>query len=326
MDRIAQLKPDLVTLDVEMPDMNGLDVLQSVNKRALDVGVIMISSPGQQSRENTVRALELGAFDFLLKPDGGSMETSKAAIERGLGAMVKAYGHRREIQTRLRGGGISMPSVQASVAVPRTVHKTDGVTMTARPEMVLIGVSTGGPDALTKVLPQLPEDMGVPVFIVQHMPPLFTQSLAASLDAKCAIKVKEAGDRETACANTAYIAPGGKQMKIIRGMDGSKVIVTTDDPPENNCRPSVDYLFRSAAAAFPGLSTAVIMTGMGSDGTMGLKALKDRGCYSIAQDEPSCVVFGMPKGAIEAGVVDLVVPLESIAREICRSLKRHAVC
>ena len=140
--------------------------------------------------------------------------------------------------------------------------------------MVVIGISTGGPDALTRMLTSLPGDIGVPLLIVQHMPPMFTRSLAESLDAKCALHVKEARHREMVEANTVYIAPGGKQMKVTRGIDGAKVIVITDDPPENNCRPSADYLFWSAAVSFPGLVTAVIMTGMGNDGTKGLTLMR----------------------------------------------------
>jgi two-component system chemotaxis response regulator CheB len=187
--------------------------------------------------------------------------------------------------------------------------------------LVLIGVSTGGPGALAKVVPALPADLGAPVFIVQHMPAMFTQPLAASLDKKSAIRVKEAQEGETAQANCAYIAPGGSHMKLSAGTKGEIIIRITGDPPENGCRPAVDYLFRSVALQFPGRSIATILTGMGSDGTEGLRMLRRGGCFSIAQDEASCVVFGMPKEAIQAGLVDIVAPLESVAASIIRSLR-----
>jgi two-component system chemotaxis response regulator CheB len=187
--------------------------------------------------------------------------------------------------------------------------------------MVLIGVSTGGPGALAKLVPALPGDLGAPVFIVQHMPAMFTGALAESLDKKSALRVKEAEDGEVAEKNHAYLAPGGRQMKLAAGPKGEVILRITDDPAENGCRPAVDYLFRSAALHFPGRSVAAILTGMGADGTDGLRMLKRSGCFSIAQDEASCVVFGMPKEAIQAGVVDTVAPLEMIGSAIVHSVR-----
>jgi two-component system chemotaxis response regulator CheB len=186
---------------------------------------------------------------------------------------------------------------------------------------VLIGVSTGGPGALAKLVPALPGDLGAPIFIVQHMPALFTQALAESLNKKSAIRVKEARDGEAAQKNYAYVAPGGRQMKLTAGPKGEIILCITDDPAENGCRPAVDYLFRSAALHFPGRSVAAILTGMGNDGTDGLRMLKRGGCFSIAQDEASCVVFGMPKEAIQAGVVDTVAPLDMIGAAIVHSVR-----
>ncbi len=187
--------------------------------------------------------------------------------------------------------------------------------------MVLIGVSTGGPAALARVVPALPADLGVPVFIVQHMPALFTAPLAASLGKKSALPVKEAEDGEVAESNRVYLAPGGRHMKLAPNARGAIVVRITDDPPENNCKPAVDYLFRSVALGFPGTATAVVMTGMGNDGAAGLQMLKRSGCYTIAQDEASCVVFGMPREAINTGAVDVVAPLEQIAASIVRSVR-----
>lgn len=191
----------------------------------------------------------------------------------------------------------------------------------SKSEIVGIGISTGGPNALTRMIPMLPGSLKAPVLIVQHMPPLFTASLANSLNAKSALHVKEAEEGDTIEAGKIYIAPGGKQMKIIAGADGiTRKIKITDDPPENSCKPSVDYLFRSIAQYYVGRSTGVIMTGMGSDGSKGLVQMKNNGSFVIAQNEETCTVYGMPKEPIESGIADVVVPLEKIAEEIMKTV------
>jgi len=323
MGRMAALQPDLVTLDIEMPEMNGIEVLEAMAAAGIKAGVIMLSALTVHGGEMTVRALELGAFDFLTKPEGGGMEANLAHLREQLVPMVRAFERRCEIRTIL-GGGASrsapevIPPPQAPVAGPDRPAR--GLRRSG-PPLVLIGVSTGGPSALAKLLPSLPADLGAPVFIVQHMPALFTRPLADSLDKKSAIRVEEARDGEVARPNCAYMAPGGRQMKLVPGPAGEIVLRITDDPPEKGCRPAADYLFRSAALHFPGRSVAAILTGMGGDGTEGLRMLKRGGCFSIAQDEASCVVFGMPKEAIQAGVVDTVAPLEMIAAAIVRSVR-----
>jgi two-component system chemotaxis response regulator CheB len=318
--RIAELKPDLVTLDIEMPEMNGIEVLQAMGAGGLNVGSIVLSAVTTRGGEMTVRALELGAFDFLTKPDCGGASENIAVLRSRLLPMIRAFERRREIRTILNGGvaGGSQRPLKETVPVPASPPRP---MRRSGPPYVLIGVSTGGPISLGKMLPALPDDLGAPVFIVQHMPAHFTGPMAASLAAKSSIRVREATDGEPAVANCAYIAPGGTQMKLAPGPKGEILIRITDDPPENNCKPAVDYLFRSAALHFPGRATAAILTGMGNDGTAGLRMLKRGGCYAIAQDEPSCVVFGMPKEAILAGVVDAVEPLDRIASVITRSVR-----
>jgi two-component system, chemotaxis family, protein-glutamate methylesterase/glutaminase len=308
---MAELRPDLLTLDIEMPEMNGIEVLQAMQAASLKAGVIVISSLTVRGGEMTVRALELGAFDFLAKPQGGTREENVALLRDRLLPMVRAFERRHEIRSLLQGRASCPASPVALAPAPRRTG----------PPLVLIGVSTGGPAALAKVVPALPANLGAPVFIVQHMPAPFTRSLAASLAAKSAIAVKEAEDGEHARANCAYVAPGGRQMKLAPGPRGETIVRITDDPPENNCKPAVDYLFRSAALHFPGRSIAAILTGMGSDGTLGMRMLKRSGCSSIAQDEASCVVFGMPKEAIQAGVIDTIAPLDSVADAIIRRVR-----
>jgi len=319
--RMEALRPDLVTLDIEMPEMNGLEVLEAMRSGGLDAGVIVLSAHTGKGGELTMRALELGAFDFLTKPECGAPGENIASLRSQLQPMIRAFERRRDSRNILigtTGQAVSPPPVRRDESRPVQPARR---LRASGPPMVLIGVSTGGPAALSRVLPALPANLGAPVFIVQHMPALFTQPLAASLAAKSAIRVKEAEDGETAQANCAYIAPGGRQMKLLRGARGEAIVRITDDPPENNCRPAVDYLFRSVALEFPGRAVAAILTGMGNDGAAGLKMLKRGGCQAIAQDEASCVVFGMPREAILAGVVDTVAPLDSIAAAIVRSLR-----
>ena len=241
---------------------------------------------------------------------------------------MRAYAQRKDLRGILRNTqSVLTPGREANTppaAPPRPVVSVDRAETTAPVPptskgplaMVLIGVSTGGPNALARVLPALPANLGLPVLVVQHMPAIFTRTLAESLDKQCALRVKEAEHNEIAHPNTVYIAPGGHHMKTSIGPGGLPLIQISDDPPENNCRPSVDTLFRSAAHHFPGRVCAVIMTGMGSDGTLGLRLIKRHPAKVIAQDEASCVVFGMPKEAITAGVVDIVSPLDGIAGEI----------
>jgi two-component system chemotaxis response regulator CheB len=280
----------------------------------------------------TLKALELGAFDFILKPQSKNQTEGKREIKRTLHPMIKAFARSRRTNilpissvSSPRSSSLPLRSLTSSdPEAKKVISKIATIPSThkGRSEIITIGVSTGGPNALTQVLPKLPGKIGVPILIVQHMPPVFTKSLAASLDKKCALTVKEAEDREPLIADTVYIAPGGKQMKLLASADGlNRVIKITDDPPENSCKPSVDYLFRSVADYYVGRTTAVIMTGMGSDGTKGLHILKQKGGYIIAQDEASCVVFGMPKAPIENGLVDVVAPLTKIADEILKSIK-----
>ncbi len=321
--RMSALRPDLVTLDIEMPEMNGIEVLEAMGPAGLKAGVIVLSSVTTLGGEMTVRALELGAFDFLTKPDRGTPAENMARLRERLQPIVRAFERRRDIRAMLgiEAGGPQGSDTPAARPVPGLSEPPIAKRRGFGPPLVLIGVSTGGPAALATLLPGLPRDLNAPVLIVQHMPALFTKPLAASLGRKCALRVTEAVDGEIAHVNCAYLAPGGTQMKVIAGTRGEAVLRITDDPPENGCKPAVDYLFRSVALQFPGRSVAAILTGMGNDGTAGLRLLKRGGCRSIAQDEASCVVFGMPKEAIAAGLVDTVAPLDRIAATIVRSVR-----
>lgn len=319
LERAATLSPDLITLDIEMPEMDGIEVLDALKSRGIECGVVIVSALTLKGGDLTIRALERGAFDFITKPSGGDPQANLAAISSALAPIVSAYRRRWEIRSILKPTSTLTMAARANLSPPPARIEYQPVSRKA--ELVLIGISTGGPNALAKMLPVLPPNFPVPILVVQHMPPLFTKSMAASLAAKCRVLVKEAEDKETIHPSTVYIAPGGRHMRIAAGLKGEFNLSITDDPLENNCRPSVDYLFRSVANNFNGNTTAVIMTGMGSDGVLGLRLLKRKNCHIIAQDESSCVVFGMPGEAVKAGIVDVVAPLEHIADEISRSVK-----
>jgi two-component system chemotaxis response regulator CheB len=339
VSKIQTLKPDLLTLDIEMPEMNGIEVLQYLQQHAPHISAIMVSTLTSEGGEMTMRALELGAYDFILKPNTTNIVESKQHLRTFLTPLIKAFQTGRTTVGSLQAGGRSSIAARKTPVAAGELKSSLGSSVTptdrrlfgsgtgtgrrqGKSEIVTIGISTGGPNALARMMPMLPGDLGVPIVIVQHMPPVFTKSLANSLNAKCALTVKEAQDGEAIQANIAYIAPGGKQMKLVASADGTnRLIKITNDPPENSCKPSADYLFRSVADYYVGRATAVIMTGMGSDGTKGLQILKQKGTLIIGQSEASCVVYGMPKAPAELGLTDVVVPLDKIAGEIVKSVK-----
>ena len=326
LSKIASLKPDLITLDIEMPEVNGIEVLQTLKDKPNPPVVIMLSTLTQQGSEMTIKALELGAFDFVPKPDQGTMAENmqkvKAAILPIIDALKRQKATKFKIHEKIKQKPLTTQGVVNKIPankVPATAIQRSPIQ--SKSEIIGIGISTGGPNALTQMIPMLPADLKVPVLIVQHMPPMFTASLANSLNNKSKLEVKEAENGDTIEPGKILIAPGGKQMKIIAGADGlTRKIKITDDPPENSCKPSVDYLFRSIAQHYVGRSTGVIMTGMGSDGSKGLVQMKNNGSIVIAQSEETCTVYGMPKEPVESGIADIVAPLEKIAQEIVKTI------
>lgn len=330
LQKVEILRPDVLTLDVEMPEMDGLEVLRRLKTMPEAPGAIMLSAFTAAGAKATVEALSLGAFDFVLKPAGESIDDSTATLIRELRPRIEAFAKTRSIRTILAHKTAPVHAAAAPLVRPAAPERpTAGIAQRmaqivmgprGRPHVVALGISTGGPPALTAMMPRLPADLGVPVLIVQHMPPIFTKSLADSLNDKCALSVCEAQDGQPVRPNEALIAPGGRQMKV-KMEDGVAVVRITDDPPENSCRPSVDYLFRSVAHTYGGNAVGVIMTGMGNDGALGCRLMKRCGASIVAQDAASCVVFGMPRMPIEEGIADVVAPLDRMAGEIARLVK-----
>ncbi len=325
LDKMSQSPVDLLLLDLEMPELDGLGVLRRLKEQGTDVGVIMLSAFTTTGASATLEALELGAFDFIVKPSGASMQENQAHLLLELRHKIAAYSRTRGIREILRSGGDRKPSSAMGPVVsgfnPMERHATQASR--GKIEIAAIGISTGGPPALTEMLPLLPKTLEIPVLIVQHMPPVFTKSLADDLNRRCATPVKEAENGDALQPGHVYIAQGGRHMKLRRDEDAVRVVIT-EDPPENSCRPSVDYLFRSVAEIYGPNALAVIMTGMGNDGSAGCRLMKSVGATIIAQNAASCVVYGMPREPIEQGVVDVVVPLSDIAGEIVRQIRKGA--
>lgn len=320
LERIVELKPDLLTLDIEMPELDGLGVLRGITEQKLPVGAIMCSSLTSRGAAVTTEALRLGAFDFVLKPVSESPENGLLRLKQDLTPKVNAFATASRVKRSL-GSTLAVTDRTSStpVVMPPLINSTG---RPLRPDVVVIGVSTGGPAALSHVIPQLPADLAVPVLIVQHMPPLFTKSLADDLRRTSKLTVTEAADGDVIKPGQVWIAPGGKQMKVEYGGSGL-VIRVTDDAPERNCKPSVDYLFRSVANCYGGKVLGVIMTGMGDDGTEGCKQLRRVGASIIAQNEATCVVYGMPRNIVENGLATATCPLDQIAPNIVRIVQNR---
>ncbi len=315
MEFIRSTRPDIVTLDLEMPDLDGPGTLRAIrefNASTPDlppIGVIMLSIFTRKGADVTIRALEEGAFDFIAKPDGKRPNENIESLRRQLAAKIRFFISRR-IASQLKPVA-EVLAPPPSAEIPDKTEKKTGPMITSGIRAVLIGVSTGGPKALMTILPAICEQIDIPLFIVQHMPPTFTASLAGSLNAKCAYTVTEAVHNSIVSPRCAYIAPGGKHM-LVRKQGNDVITVINEQPPENGCRPSVNVLFRSAVPVYGSDVIAVIMTGMGSDGSKGIAALKRAGSRIIAQDESTSVVWGMPGSAVATGYVDHVLPLQDI--------------
>jgi len=314
--KAASLKPDLLTLDIEMPEMDGLEVLEHLKQELPEAVAIMFSAYSKEGARITLRALELGAFDFIFKPSSGNLEENRERFRSEIAPMLETLVRSKRIKPIVKETTVHQKEQIITGSGPMLLRRNSD-----KSKAVAIGISTGGPVALAKMIPSIPSDIGVPIFIVQHMPPMFTDALASKLNSMGGISVKEAIDGEVIRANTVYIAPGGKQMKVAASDMGNLLVIrVTDDPPENNCKPSVDYLFRSIARHYGKYATGVIMTGMGYDGTEGLKLMKQSGAVVIAQNESTCAVYGMPRKPVEIGIVDVIAPLDLIAEEICRTI------
>lgn len=302
-DLIKKHNPDVLTLDVEMPRMDGLDFLERL-MRLRPMPVLMVSSLTRRGSEITLRALELGAVDFVAKPEVGIRD-----------GMLEYAGM---IAEKIRAAAQARPSRQGALAKPAAPREVLKAPMLSSEKIIIIGASTGGTEAIRQVIEPLPANSPA-VLITQHMPGGFTRSFAERLDRLCRVTVKEAEDRERVLPGHVYIAPGDWHMRLTRS--GANYVIALDDgPPVNRHRPSVDVLFQSAAACAGRNALGVILTGMGRDGAAGLLQIREAGAHTVAQDEASCVVFGMPKEAIALGGATEVIALNDIAGHLVQQM------
>ena len=303
--KIAQLKPDLVTLDIEMPVMNGLETLAALRKLYPKLPVIMFSTLTERGAAATLDALSLGASDYATKPSNtGSPAVAIERIRSELIPKIKAL------------CGVVVPLTLVPLPQMGPVVKVR-VRNNARIEIVAIGTSTGGPNALAEVLPRIPGDFPVPIVVVQHMPPIFTRLLADRLASHSAIPVEEGSAGVVLSPGHAWIAPGNFHMKVVRSGVSWRLDLN-QEPQENSCRPAVDVLFRSVAATCGANVLGVVMTGMGSDGVLGAQDIRDAGGNVIIQDEASSVVWGMPGLVHASGLEEAAYPLHQLAEQITR--------
>ena len=297
IEKAKALKPDVITLDIEMPEMDGLEALKVLKKEVPSSKVIMFSSLTQEGAKATIEALALGAYDFVPKPSTKSFLESVKQIKDQLIPKIKSVVPIKRISLIYRSSPV------------KKVLKRDNFNVLG------IGVSTGGPQTLMQIIPKIPKNFPVPILIVQHMPPLFTKQLAERLDNLSQLKVKEGEQGEPVKSGVVYIAPGDFHMVVKKENEIHKIRLH-QGPPRNFCRPAVDELFESIAETYDGSSVGLILTGMGSDGKEGAKKIKEQGGVILAQDAETSVVFGMPKAVIEAGLADEVLSLEQIPQRL----------
>lgn len=311
--KIPQVNPDVITLDVEMPEMDGLDALAAIRRSYPHLPVIMFSTLTQRGASATLDALSLGATDYVTKPHNvGSLSAAEQSLREQLIPKIKALcgkSARSSTGPKRPGEGVSrIQPLKAQDLKPSMV------------EVVAVGASTGGPNVLLELVSKLPEDFPVPIVIVQHMPPVFTRLLAERLDAKSSLKIAEAASGEEIHSGCIYVAPGNFHLIVKR--DGGVIrMLTNQDPPENLCRPAVDVLFHSVANLYGAGSLGVVLTGMGEDGARGSQRIREAGGTIIVQDEASSAVWGMPGAVVRAGQANRVVSRDELSDEIVRRVQ-----
>jgi two-component system chemotaxis response regulator CheB len=305
LQRIPQFNPDVLTLDIEMPEMDGMETLRRVRCEYPQLRVIMFSTLTERGAAITLEALTLGADDYVAKASNeGSLDRSMVRLREELIPKIKQFFLLPHLNKTAAGPVIALRSRTPSFE-----------SMKVRPKALVIGISTGGPAALGAILPQFPAGFRLPVLVVQHMPPLFTRLLAERLNSICSLPVAEAVDGERVEPGRILIAPGDYHLKVVAGAGGVRVHLD-QSPQQNSCRPAVDALFASIGEVYGGAVIAVILTGMGQDGLRGTGILKAHGASVLAQDEASSVVWGMPGAVVNAGLADRVLPLEQVVPEI----------
>ena len=314
LDRVAQANPDVITLDIEMPEMDGLEMLRELRRQNRTMPVVMFSTMTERGASATLEALSLGADDYVTKAsNAGSLDISLANLRQQLIPKIRQFFQ------------IAQPRIAQPIAVQPAILAKDraptAIATHCQPRAIAIGVSTGGPAALARILPQFPQGLRLPVFVVQHMPPLFTRLLAERLATLTSLAVREAVDGETPEPGRIYVAPGDLHMRLMNSGGGPRIVLD-QGPPLNSCRPAVDALFASLADVYGPAVVAAVLTGMGQDGMRGAERLSAQGAHILAQDEATSVVWGMPGAVVHAGIANEVVPLDEVVPAILREVNR----
>lgn len=318
LKKIKPFRPDIVLLDIEMPEMSGIEVLKFIKRDHPRVMVVLVSGVNSRSADITMEGLTSGASDFIPKPSGSDIEANTRELQQGLKrAFDVMLARKRKRDTKLEGAQ-PVPAA-ATPARPPPLPRSGPSILPSRLEVIGIGISTGGPGALGIMIPQLPKNFSLPIVIVQHMPPVFTESLARSLDKNSKVSVCEAREGQVLEAGMVYIAPGGIHtvVKSITDQEQRKLVIRYDDgAPVNSCKPAVDVMFDSLAKTTGSRTLAVVMTGMGHDGRDGAGRIKARQGYCLSQSEDTCTVYGMPQAVDQAGFSDESIPLPDMASRI----------
>ena len=314
VSKIQETPPDVVTMDIEMPEMDGLTAVTEIRKTHPKLPIIMFSTLSQRAAKETLEALSRGANDYVTKP--ANVGSATLAMQRV----------REELIPKIKNlAAQSGPAKPIPISAPSAPAQSPGLSPVGpkrplRVDVVAIGVSTGGPNALAELMPYIPSDFPVPIIIVQHMPPVFTKCLAERLSSKAQIPIHEGQSGDVLVPGQAWIAPGDFHMVVQR--KGTQVVLATNqDPPENSCRPAVDVLFRSVVNVYGEAVLAVVLTGMGQDGMRGAEVIREAGGHVIAQDEATSVVWGMPGAVVQAGLAHSILPLSQMSTEIIRKVR-----
>lgn len=333
VQKLFSQKPDLLLLACNLPEMSGFQVLAEIREKQIDCGAIMLGSSNADLQKTGVAALTAGAFEFLARPDGETIEETSRLLRPQLKLAVETFQERLRIR-RMMGLGIRKTPLTAGLAKKSADNqkKSDSSAAVRNrqnvgfADLIVIGISTGGPPALAEVLASIKQPLNIPVIIVQHIPPFFSGPLATGLREKSGQQVYEVVDGMPLEPGKFFLSPGGAHLKLVKDSGpGIYQLRLSDDPPENSCRPSVDYLLKSVVNSFAGNIAVLIMTGMGSDGLSGAQLVKKAGGYVMAQNGESCVVYGMPKAVIEAGLADEILSLNEIPAGIQRIARREAI-
>lgn len=331
LQKIPRCDPDVIVLDIEMPEMNGIEFLKERKRLGLDIPVIILSSVAKEGAEVTIEALSLGASDFITKPSG-SVSSDIHTVAGELSRLLLAYGSRHQARKGKTPPKYAFeapermfepaPVLEERAAERKRSEPPKPLRQPGPIEAIAIGISTGGPNALREVFAKIDADLSQPILVVQHMPPGFTEEFAKSLDRICPLDVKEAADGDLIRSGRVLIAPGDKHIVVEKRPLGP-VVRLSDAPPENGHRPSADVLFESVARIYGNRAMGVIMTGMGRDGARELGSIYREGGLTLGQDEASCIVYGMPKVAYELGHVGQQVALSDMAATISRLAKQY---